>query len=135
MDHAGTSCLVKGPAFVRPCREGGCFSPTYSALIEPKFRDSVEIFRARIRAVASRAVVRMYSRRTCGLCDEARSVIEKLRDRGSFDFDEVFIDGDEALELDYGLRVPVVEVDGAEEFEFTVDPAAFERLVDRPDSP
>ena len=37
------------------------------------------------------------------------------------DFDEVFIDGDDDLELRYGLRVPVVEVAGEEAFEFTVD--------------
>jgi len=77
----------------------------------------------------------MYSRQTCGLCDEARSVIQKVRDRSSFDFDEVFIDRDESLELDYGLRVPVVEVDGVEEFEFTVDPTTLERLTARPDAP
>jgi glutaredoxin len=85
--------------------------------------------------VASRPVVRMYSRRTCGLCDEARVVIQGVRDRRSFEFDEVFIDGDESLETDYGLRVPVVEVDGVEEFEFTVDPAALERLTARRDGP
>jgi hypothetical protein len=82
--------------------------------------------------MAGRPVVRMYSRRTCGLCDEARTVIQKVRDRSSFDFDEVFIDGDESLELAYGLRVPVVEVDGVEAFEFTVDPADLERLTARP---
>ncbi len=76
-----------------------------------------------------RAVVRMYSRRACGLCDEAREVVLALRNRRSFTFDEVFIDGDEALERTYGIRVPVVEVDGVEEFEFTVDPATLERLV------
>jgi glutaredoxin len=82
--------------------------------------------------MAGRAVVRMYSRRTCGLCDEARTVIQTVRDRTSFDFDEVFIDGDESLERDYGLRVPVVEVDGIEAFEFTVDPTDLERLTARP---
>jgi hypothetical protein len=79
--------------------------------------------------VAGRSVVRMYSRRTCGLCDEARAVILGVRDRRPFDFDEVFIDGDADLERSHGLRVPVVEVDGVEQFEFTVDPAALERLI------
>jgi glutaredoxin len=75
------------------------------------------------------AVVRMYSRRTCGLCDEAREIILATRGRFSFEFDEVFIDGHDSLEREYGLRVPVVEVDGAEEFEFTVEPARFDQLV------
>jgi hypothetical protein len=78
--------------------------------------------------MAGRRVV-LYSRRACHLCDEARSVILTERDRTPFDFDEVLIDGDEALERDYGLRVPVVEVDGAEEFEFVVEPRGFARLL------
>jgi Glutaredoxin-like domain (DUF836) len=71
----------------------------------------------------------LYSRRACHLCDEARSVILAERDRTPFAFDERFIDGDDDLERDYGLRVPVVEVDGAEAFEFVVDPKALARLV------
>jgi hypothetical protein len=63
----------------------------------------------------------MYSRRRCGLCDEARAVIESVGRRAPMSFDEVFIDGDDDLERRYGLRVPVVEVDGEEAFEFTVD--------------
>ncbi|HYH27317.1 MAG TPA: glutaredoxin family protein [Actinomycetota bacterium] len=59
----------------------------------------------------------MYSRRTCGLCDRARLVVEIVRGRRDFGFAEVFIDGDEALEREYGLRVPVVLVDGEEAFE------------------
>ncbi len=73
----------------------------------------------------------MYSRKTCGLCDKARAVILAERERGAFPFDEVFIDGDDALEGQYGLRVPVVLVDGAEEFEFEVEPAQFRRLIRR----
>jgi hypothetical protein len=76
-------------------------------------------------------LVVMYSRKTCGLCDKARVVIIDERERASFRFEEVFIDGDEALEGDYGLRVPVVVVEGREEFEFEVDPARFSRLVRR----
>lgn len=63
----------------------------------------------------------MYSRRQCGLCDEAREVILALLKEVDFDFEEVFIDGNEELELAYGLRVPVVLVDGAEEFETRVE--------------
>jgi glutaredoxin len=64
--------------------------------------------------------VRMYSRARCGLCDEAREVILSVRPAGSFDFEEVLIDGDDALEGEYGLRVPVVLVDGIERFEVEV---------------
>ena len=73
--------------------------------------------------------VTMYSRRRCHLCDEAREVILAERRRTPFEFDERFIDGDDRLERDYGLRVPVVEVGGVEEFEYRVDPASFGELV------
>ena len=69
----------------------------------------------------ARPLVTMYSRRRCGLCDEAREVILALLKEVDFDFEEVFIDGNEELELAYGLRVPVVLVDGAEEFETRVE--------------
>jgi hypothetical protein len=71
----------------------------------------------------------MYSRRRCGLCDEARAVIEKARTSREFSFQEVFIDGDDGLELEYGIRVPVVEVDGVERFEYHVDPGRLTRLL------
>ena len=75
-------------------------------------------------------LVRMYSRRTCGLCDEARLVILSVRREVPFAFQEISIDGDDDLERDYGTRVPVVEVGGAEAFEYHVDPAALRRLLE-----
>jgi hypothetical protein len=63
----------------------------------------------------------MYSRPGCGLCDEARDVILAARTRVSFDFDEVDITGNDALELDYGIRIPVVLIDGDELFEIRID--------------
>ncbi|HXF36667.1 MAG TPA: glutaredoxin family protein [Actinomycetota bacterium] len=65
-------------------------------------------------------LVRMYSRPRCGLCDEARAVILEVRERVPFAFEEVSVEGDDALERAYGLRVPVVLVDGEERFELTV---------------
>ena len=75
--------------------------------------------------------VLMYSRRTCGLCDKARAVILAERDRleRPFRFEEVFIDDDDDLEREYGVRVPVVLVGGNEEFEIAVEPTTFRALV------
>jgi glutaredoxin len=73
----------------------------------------------------------MYSRPGCGLCDEAREVILAERTRTSFAFEEIDISGDDDLELEYGIRIPVVLVDGEERFEIRVDPAAFARTVRR----
>ncbi len=63
----------------------------------------------------------MYSRPRCGLCDEARAVILAERARTPFEFEEISVEGDDDLERAYGLRLPVVLVDGEERFELTVD--------------
>lgn len=65
--------------------------------------------------------VLMYARPGCGLCDEAREVIMAVRARTSFEYREVDVTGDDALELEYGIRIPVVLVDGRELFEIRVD--------------
>jgi hypothetical protein len=65
----------------------------------------------------------MYTRSTCGLCDEAREAVLSVRDEVPFEFEEVLVDGDERLERAYGVRVPVVLVDGEERFELHVDRA------------
>jgi glutaredoxin len=77
------------------------------------------------------ASVLMYSRPGCGLCDEAREIILAERARTGFDFEEVDISGLDALELEYGIRIPVVLVDGQERFEVRLDPDAFARAVRR----
>jgi hypothetical protein len=63
----------------------------------------------------------MYSRPGCGLCDEARATIFAARGHAPFHYEEVDISGDDALEREYGLRIPVVLVDGEELFELRVD--------------
>lgn len=47
----------------------------------------------------------LYQRDDCHLCDLALEVMAQAR---APEFDSVFIDGDEALEACYGLRVPVL---------------------------
>ena len=63
----------------------------------------------------------MYARPGCGLCDEAREVIMAVRARTSFEYREVDVTGDDSLELEYGIRIPVVLVNGRELFEIRVD--------------
>lgn len=71
----------------------------------------------------------LYSRPGCHLCDVARETILAHRERLGFEFEEVDIEADEKLELEYGIRIPVVDVDGEEAFEITVDAARLARLV------
>jgi Glutaredoxin-like domain (DUF836) len=71
----------------------------------------------------------LYSRPGCGLCDEARAVILAERERTPFSFEDVDVSDDDALELEYGIRIPVVLVDGDEAFEIRVEPRAFADTV------
>lgn len=65
----------------------------------------------------------LFQRPGCGLCEEARAVLLAERARTPFDLEEVDISGDDALELAYGIRIPVVTIDGEEAFEISVDRA------------
>lgn len=66
--------------------------------------------------------VEFFTRPGCHLCDEARSVLLAERERTPFELDEIDIETDGSLVREYGLRIPVVVIDGEEAFEYTVDP-------------
>jgi glutaredoxin len=73
--------------------------------------------------------VLMYARPGCGLCDEAREVILAVMARTPFEYREVDVTGDDSLELEYGIRIPVVLVDGHELFEIRVDAGRLSQAV------
>jgi Glutaredoxin-like domain (DUF836) len=55
-------------------------------------------------------------------------VLEAQRELG-FELEEVAIDGDEELEARYRELIPVLEIDGSQEFVYFVDPAALRRKL------
>ena len=71
----------------------------------------------------------LYSRPGCHLCDEARAFLEAERARTSFELEELDIEADVELVKEYGIRIPVVVIDGVERFEISVDPDEFTRIV------
>jgi glutaredoxin len=73
--------------------------------------------------------VTLFSRPGCHLCDLARDVITAERNRTSFELVEVDVSTEDALELEYGIRIPVVLIDGVEAFEIEVDAGRFRDLV------
>lgn len=74
----------------------------------------------------------LYSRPGCHLCDDARDVLLAERRRAPFDLVEIDIEGDERLLREYGVRIPVVLVDGVEAFEYAVDGSELASLLGRP---
>ena len=67
----------------------------------------------------------LYGKPGCHLCDDARVVLERV----GAPFDEVDITSDDALHAAYLERIPVVTLDGREQFELFVDEAALRQLV------
>ncbi len=75
--------------------------------------------------------VTLYSRDGCHLCDEARAAILGLRGEGlRFGFEEVDIEGDDALLSRLMERIPVVEVDGEHVTELIIDLDALRSRID-----
>ena len=58
--------------------------------------------------------IKLFSRRGCHLCEVALEDMKRIATASqiSITVDEVFIDGDPALESEYGFMVPVIHVDG-----------------------
>ncbi len=57
----------------------------------------------------------IYSRTGCHLCEVARAEIERIAREGEVEIflKEILIDGNQELEREFGLMVPVIQIDGA----------------------
>jgi glutaredoxin len=79
------------------------------------------------------AVVTLYGKPGCHLCDEARAAVERVRSHRSFDLQEVDVTLDAGLHREYGERIPVLAVDGEELFDYFVDEGVLVERLDRVD--
>jgi hypothetical protein len=71
----------------------------------------------------------LYGREGCCLCDDAREVLIRAGAGQRFVLQERDIEHDDALLAAYLERIPVVTIDGVEEFSLFVDEAEFERRI------
>jgi glutaredoxin len=60
----------------------------------------------------------LYTRRDCDLCREMESVIDEVIPRFQASLKRVEIDGDSALEAQFGIEVPVLFVNGRKAFKY-----------------
>ena len=72
----------------------------------------------------------LYSRPGCHLCDVAREVLLAERARTPFELIETDVEGDDDLEREYGIRIPVVEIDGKVRFRGRVSEVLLRRLIE-----
>jgi glutaredoxin len=74
------------------------------------------------------ALVTLYGKPGCHLCDDAREAVERVRARHPFELREVDVSLDPELHREYGERIPVLALNGEELFDFFVEEAV---LVER----
>jgi glutaredoxin len=75
--------------------------------------------------------VTLYGKPGCHLCDQAREVVEQVREQHPFELDAVDITRDPALEALYRERIPVVAIDGQETLELVIEASELERCIAR----
>lgn len=79
--------------------------------------------------------VTLYTRVGCHLCDDAREVLDAVREELPFDLDVTDIDTDPELAARYTTEVPVVLVEGRKAFKYRVDPIALRDKLLRAEVP
>jgi len=82
-----------------------------------------------LRPAGNPAVVEIYSKPGCHLCDDAKAVLLKMQRRHDFVLGEVNIATDEKLLAEYGARIPLVFVNGHLVCKYFVDEAAVVRSL------
>jgi len=73
--------------------------------------------------------VTVYSRPGCHLCDDALVLLHGLQREWMLQIHEIDISGDPALKRRYGLRIPVIVVDGRIELQAPITERAIRKAL------
>jgi glutaredoxin len=65
--------------------------------------------------------VTLYGKAECCLCDEAMEVLRKVDAVVPFDLEKIDISRNPALLEEFGLKIPVIFVDGIQAFKYRVN--------------
>ncbi len=76
----------------------------------------------------------LYGKPGCHLCDDALAAVRRATATREVLLEQVDITLDPVLHGRYGERIPVLELDGEELFEYFVDEGVLERRLDRVNS-
>jgi glutaredoxin len=79
-------------------------------------------------------VLTLYGKPGCHLCEDARAAVREVLAGRDIPLREVDVTLDPLLEGRYGERIPVLDVDGEELFDYVVDPDALRERLDRVES-
>jgi glutaredoxin len=78
-----------------------------------------------------KAIVTIYTRPGCHLCEEAKIAIRASNCDADFTLKEINVDEDAALRERYGYDVPVIFINDVKVFKHQVDPREFRRKLQR----
>jgi glutaredoxin len=73
--------------------------------------------------------VTLYGKPGCHLCEQARDVVDRVREQRPFELEEIDITRDPTLEALYRERIPVVAIDGEEALELVIERSELERCL------
>ncbi len=73
----------------------------------------------------------LYSRPGCHLCEDLRTLCERLRGEFCLEITEVNIDVDPRLQSRYGEEIPVLFIEGRKAVKFRTTEAALRRMLQR----
>ena len=73
----------------------------------------------------------LYTRRVCELCREMETVIDEVLPRFQARLQRVEIDGDPALEAQFGIEVPVLFVNGRKAFKYRCSVRELRKRLER----
>ena len=75
------------------------------------------------------AVVTLYSKPACSLCEAAREALLRVQKMQPFELDVINIEDNPMLFAEYSEQIPVVLLNGQFLFEYTVDEARLRQLL------
>lgn len=75
------------------------------------------------------ALVTVYTKPGCHLCEEAVRVLQRTQKLHPFALEEVNVQADPALLAEYGEQIPVVTLNGTFLSEYVVDEARLRQLL------
>ena len=78
-----------------------------------------------------RAVVEVYSRSGCHLCENVINQLKPLSDSLNFELKEILIDGNSELEKEFGELIPVTKINGHHIDHFSIDLEKFKTFLEK----
>jgi glutaredoxin len=73
--------------------------------------------------------VTLYTKAGCHLCEDARTVLDRVRKETPFDFEEVFLRDDDPKFAAYRESIPVVALNGSTVFRYRVEEGKLRALL------